>query len=162
MPANRSPEAWATQSAQNATTAPAAAGAMLYHSIPIQVSTCPTSFHQLYSMMKLAAVDATHARIQNKNIRTTSLAICEGRIRGDFYSSSNGAASKPQKQILSGTALLQMQASRDRITMPTGARGRRRPARRQQCEGHQGLRCPKLPPLSSPPLRSPREPILPR
>ncbi len=61
---------------------------MLYHSIPIQVSTWPTSFHQLYSMMKLAAVDAAHAKIPNKNIRTISLAICEGRIRGDFYSSS--------------------------------------------------------------------------
>src|SRR6266404_558207 len=132
---------------------------MLYHSIPIQVSTCPTSFHQLYSMMKLAAVDATHARIQNKNIRTTSCAICEGRIRGDFYSSSNGAASQQQKHILSGTALLQMQASRDRITMPTGARGRRRPERRQQCEGQQGVRCPKLPHLSSTALRCRREPI---
>src|SRR5882762_7858533 len=97
MPANRSPEAWATQSAQNATTTPAAAGAMLYHSIPIQVSTWPTSFHQLYSMMKLAAVDAAQEMIPNKNIRPISLAICEGRIRGDFYSSSNGAASKPQK-----------------------------------------------------------------
>src|SRR6266850_5484348 len=159
MPANRSPEAWATQSAQNATTAPAAAGAMLYHSIPIQVSTWPTSFHQLYSMMKLAAVDAAHARIQNKNIRTTSLAICEGRIRGDFYSSSNGAASKPQKQILSGTVLLQMQASRDRITMPTGARGRRRPVRRQQCEGQPGVGGPKLSHLSSTAVRCRQAPI---
>src|SRR6266853_355500 len=91
MPANRNPEAWATQSAQNATTAPAAAGTMLYHSTPIQVSTWPTSFHQLYSMMKLAAVDAAQEMIPNKNIRTISLAICEGRIKGDFYSSSNGA-----------------------------------------------------------------------
>src|SRR5882672_10130523 len=99
MPANRSPEAWATQSAQNATTAPAAAGAMLYHSMPTQVSTCPTSFHQLYSMMKLAAVDAAQAKIPNKNIRTISLAICEGRIKGDSYLSSNGAASNPENKF---------------------------------------------------------------
>src|SRR5258708_24490782 len=105
MPVNRSPEAWAPQSAQNATTAPASAGAMLYHRIPMQVSTWPTSFHQLYSMMKLAAVDAAQEMIPNKNIRPISLAICEGRIRGDFYSSSNRAASKPQKQMLSGTVL---------------------------------------------------------
>src|SRR6266404_3168770 len=159
MPANRSPEAWATHSAKNATKAPAAAGAMLYHSIPIQVSTWPTSFHQLYSMMKLAAVDAAQAMIPNKNIRTISFAICEGRIRGDFYSSSNGAASKPQKQILSDTALLQMQASRDRITMPTGARDRRGPERRQQCEGQPGVRGPKLPRLSSTAVRYHQEPI---
>src|SRR3981189_3689898 len=158
MPANRSPEAWATQSAQNATTAPAAAGAMLYHSIPIQVSTWPTSFHQLYSMMKLAAVDAAQEMIPNKNIRPISLAICEGRIRGDFYSSSNGAPSKPQKQILSGIVLLRMQASRDRITMPMGARDRRRPERRQQCEGQPGVRGPKLSRLSSTAVRCRQEP----
>src|SRR6267143_1507539 len=159
MPANRSPEAWATQSAQNATTAPAAAGAMLYHSIPIQVSTWPTSFHQLYSMMKLAAVDAAQEMIPNKNIRPISLAICEGRIRGDFYSSSNGAPSKPQKQILSGTVLLRMQASRDRITMPMGARDRRRPERRQRCGGQPGIRGPKLSRLSSTAVQCHQEPI---
>src|SRR5882672_256959 len=122
MPANRNPEAWATQSAQNATTAPAAEGAMLYHSMPIQVSTWPTSFHQLYSMMKLAAVEAAQAMMPSKNIRTISLAICEGRIRGFFYLSSDGAASKSGMHILSGAVLLRMQASPDRITMSTGAR----------------------------------------
>src|SRR6266699_2061231 len=98
---------------------------MLYHSMPIQVSTCPTSFHQLYSMMKLAAVVAAQAMIASKNIRTISLAICEGRIRGDFYLLGNRAASKPQKHILSGAVLLQMQASRDRITSHVGSRGGR-------------------------------------
>ena len=39
-----------------ATRAPTAAGAMLYHNMLTHVSTCATSFHQLYSMIKLAAV----------------------------------------------------------------------------------------------------------
>ena len=29
---------------------------MLYHSMLTHVRTCPTSFHQLYSMMKSAAI----------------------------------------------------------------------------------------------------------
>jgi len=61
----------ATHSAKNATTAPAAAGAMLYHSIPIQCQPV-RPLPPIVFMMKLAAVDAAHARIQNKNIRTTS------------------------------------------------------------------------------------------
>jgi hypothetical protein len=56
-------------------------------------------------MMKLAAVDAAQATIPNKNMRTISLATCEGRIKGEFYLSGNSAASKPGIQILSGTVL---------------------------------------------------------
>src|SRR5208283_392093 len=64
--------------------APTAPGAMLYHSMLNQVLTCATSFHQLYSMMKLAAVgiaqpinaNATNARMKTR--------ICEGRIRAIF------------------------------------------------------------------------------
>ncbi len=63
-----------------ATSAPAAAGAMLYHSMLIQVLACPTSFHQLYSMMKLAAVVVAHPRTSNNTASTMRLRICEGRI----------------------------------------------------------------------------------
>ena len=45
-----------------ATSEPAAAGAMLYHSMPTHVLTCPISFHQLYSMTKSAAVELAQSR----------------------------------------------------------------------------------------------------
>ena len=59
-----------------ATSAPTAAGAMLYHSMLTQVLTCATSFHQLYSMMKSAAVgtaqprnaNATNSKDENANM----------------------------------------------------------------------------------------------
>src|ERR1039457_6878222 len=67
-----------------ANTAPTAAGAMLYHSMLTQVLTCATSFHQLYSMMKLAAVGSTqptNAKATNTKMKTR---ICEGRIKAIF------------------------------------------------------------------------------
>ena len=47
--------------------APTAAGAMLYHSMLTHVLTCATSFHQLYSMMKLAAVGIAQTANANSN-----------------------------------------------------------------------------------------------
>src|SRR5712692_7667320 len=67
-----------------ATRAPAAAGAMLYHSMLIHVSTCPTSFHQLYSMMKLAMVLVERRMSANSTASRIRLRICEGRIKQDF------------------------------------------------------------------------------
>src|SRR5712692_5434338 len=64
-----------------ATREPAAAGAMLYHSMLTQVSTWPTSFHQLYSTMKLARVLIEPRMSANSTASRISLRICEGRIR---------------------------------------------------------------------------------
>jgi hypothetical protein len=49
-----------------ATMEPATEGAMLYHSMLLHVSTCPTSFHQLYSMMKLAMVLVKPGRMERQ------------------------------------------------------------------------------------------------
>src|SRR5690349_21558176 len=67
-----------------ATRAPAAVGAVLYHSMLIQVSTCPTSFHQLYSMMKLAMALVEPKMSANSTASRIRLRICEGRIKQDF------------------------------------------------------------------------------
>ena len=79
-PAKCSPRACAIHSAMKATTAPAAAGAMLYHSMLIQVPTCPTSFHQLYSMMKSAAVAMAQRPTATSTARITKFRIFEGCI----------------------------------------------------------------------------------
>src|SRR5712691_7964509 len=63
------------------TRAPAAAGAILYHSMLIHVSTCPTSFHQLYSTMKLAMVLVEPRMSANSTASRIRLRIGEGRIR---------------------------------------------------------------------------------
>jgi hypothetical protein len=49
-----------------ATREPATEGAMLYHSMLIHVSTCPTSFNQLYSMMKFAMVLVKPSRMERQ------------------------------------------------------------------------------------------------
>src|SRR5208337_2966466 len=67
-----------------ATTAPAAPGAMLYHSMLTQVLTCATSFHQLYSMMKLAAVGIAQPINANETNTRMTTRICEGRIEAIF------------------------------------------------------------------------------
>jgi len=54
---------------------------MLYHSMLVYVSTCPTSFHQLYSMMKLAMVLVKRSRMSaNSAGSRIRLRIHEGRI----------------------------------------------------------------------------------
>src|SRR5712692_9693451 len=64
-----------------ATRAPATEGAMLYHSMLIHFSTCPTSFHHLYSMMKLAMVLVKASRMSaNSTASRIRLRICERRI----------------------------------------------------------------------------------
>src|SRR5208283_5092585 len=68
----------------NASRLPNAAGVMLYHSMLTHVSTCATSFHQLYSMMKLAVVGIAQMANARNNSRKITTRICEGRIRGIF------------------------------------------------------------------------------
>src|SRR5229473_2646699 len=66
-----------------ATRAPATEGALLYHSMLIHVPTCPTSFHQLYSMMKLAMVLVRASRMSaNSTGSRIRLRIREGRKIG--------------------------------------------------------------------------------
>ena len=65
----------------NATRLPIAAGAMLYHSMLTHVSTCATSFHQLYSTIKLEAVGIAQVANANNKSRKIKIRICEGRIR---------------------------------------------------------------------------------
>src|SRR5664280_862874 len=67
-----------------ATRVPAAAGAMLYHSMLTHVLTCATSFHQLYSMMKLATVGTAQPIKANDSNTRMKTRICEGRIRAIF------------------------------------------------------------------------------
>ena len=67
-----------------ATRVPTAAGAMLYHSMLTHVLTCATSFHQLYSMMKLAAVGIAQPRNANDTNTRMKTRICEGRIKAIF------------------------------------------------------------------------------
>ncbi len=78
---------------------------MLYHSMLTQVLTCATSFHQLYSMMKLAAVGTA----QPKNANTTNIRmkarIWEGRIRAIFELQQQ-RRSEVNRQISRGTASL--------------------------------------------------------
>jgi hypothetical protein len=46
-----------------------------------QVLTCATSFHQLYSMMKLAAVGTAQPRKANDTTTKMKTRIWEGRIK---------------------------------------------------------------------------------
>ena len=73
-----------------ATSAPATKGAMLYHSMLIQVPTCPTSLHQLYSMMKLAAVVIAQRLSANIAASTIRFRIFEGCIRDRRTLNSGG------------------------------------------------------------------------
>ena len=70
---------------------------MLYHSMLIQVPTCPTSFHQLYSMMKLAAVAIAQRPSGNSTARISRFRIFEGCIR-DRRTLNSGADSKQRKR----------------------------------------------------------------
>jgi hypothetical protein len=48
---------------------------MPYTSMLIQVLTCPTSFHQLYSMMKSAILTELTRNANNAAMRTTFMAL---------------------------------------------------------------------------------------
>src|SRR5271165_2720687 len=90
--------------------APAAPGAMLYHSMLTHVLTWATSFHQLYSMMKLAAVGIAQPIKANPINTRMKTRICEGRIKAIFECSAV-ALLHPRGHILSdngASLLLQM------------------------------------------------------
>jgi hypothetical protein len=57
---------------------------MLYHSMLTHVLTWATSFHQLYSMMKLAAVGTAQPINANETSTKMKTRICEGRIKAIF------------------------------------------------------------------------------
>src|SRR5580704_14293361 len=80
----------------NAKTAPAAKGAMVYHSMLTQVPTCPTSFHQLYSIVKLAARVIAQKLSVNSTASMSRFRIFEGRIRDcrTFYSRADSKQRK--------------------------------------------------------------------
>ena len=85
-----------------ASSAPAAVGAMLYHSMLTQVLTCATSFHQLYSMMKLAAVGMAQPRNASDTNTRMKTRIWEGRIKAIL--ACPAVAPLPAKTIFSDAA----------------------------------------------------------
>ena len=57
---------------------------MLYHNMLTHVSTCATSFHQLYSMIKLAAVGIAQRINAKETITRINVRIWKGRIESIF------------------------------------------------------------------------------
>src|SRR6266849_4582484 len=109
-----------------ATGAPATAGAMLYHSMLIHVPTCPTSFHHLYWMMKLARLLVKPRMSANSNASRIRLRICDGRINQNFrfqlylYAKPYGSrlgVSRSDRLPATGPALL-LRARSARVWLP--------------------------------------------
>src|ERR1700733_6347650 len=72
---------------------------MLYHNMPTQVFTCPTSFHQLYSITKSAAVELAQSAITTRIPRTIKLRICEGRIRRSYQGRATARFDAEQRRL---------------------------------------------------------------